>query len=342
MAGLLKGAIAAAAMRPSVAVSSGKKMNEATRGSNRRRSTQQLLLPPLLLRLDAPSRGQLSARASAQPDNSNLESALAKIDKLEAENRKLRELLLDGDRASAAIEPLSTSTSSSPAAAAGAAAAAAAKPAASPAVAAAAAPLPTSLLFQAAEEPAVSASVSSSSPSSTSSSFDVSNVAWPNPGDPFWERSPTKTARTKKTSAAAVSSAPSPPPVPVPSNENDIIFHVAAELAPRAKVGGLGDVVAGLARECTSRGRRAVVVLPFYECLPEDAVEGLKLADEFPCPKGKPGDGRRGGNVEQLGVSAFSGRLDGIEVLLLRPDWSKTNLFRGGRIYGGSYNEAEA
>ena len=339
MTGLLKGASAAAAMRPSAAVSSGKKMNEATRGSNRRRSTQQLLLPLLLLRLDAPSRGQLSARASAQPDNSNLESALAKIDKLEAENRKLRELLLDGDRASAATEPLSTSTSSSPAA--GAAAAAAAKPAASPAVAAAAAPLPTSLRFQAAEEPAVVASVSSSSPSSTSSSFDVSNVAWPNPGEPFWERSPTKTARTKKTSAAAVSSAPSPP-VPVPSNENDIIFHVAAELAPRAKVGGLGDVVAGLARECTSRGRRAVVVLPFYECLPEDAVEGLELADEFPCPKGKPGDGRRGGNVEQLGVSAFSGRLDGIEVLLLRPDWSKTNLFRGGRIYGGSYNEAEA
>ena len=324
MTGLLKGASAAAAMRPSAAVSSGKKMNEATRGSNRRRSTQQLLLPLLLLRLDAPSRGQLSARASAQPDNSNLESALAKIDKLEAENRKLRELLLDGDRASAATEPLSTSTSSSPAAGA-----------------AAAAPLPTSLRFQAAEEPAVVASISSSSPSSTSSSFDVSNVAWPNPGEPFWERSPTKTARTKKTSAAAVSSAPSPP-VPVPSNENDIIFHVAAELAPRAKVGGLGDVVAGLARECTSRGRRAVVVLPFYECLPEDAVEGLELADEFPCPKGKPGDGRRGGNVEQLGVSAFSGRLDGIEVLLLRPDWSKTNLFRGGRIYGGSYNEAEA
>ena len=324
MTGLLKGASAAAAMRPSAAVSSGKKMNEATRGSNRRRSTQQLLLPLLLLRLDAPSRGQLSARASAQPDNSNLESALAKIDKLEAENRKLRELLLDGERASAATEPLSTSTSSSPAAGA-----------------AAAAPLPTSLRFQAAEEPAVVASVSSSSPSSTSSSFDVSNVAWPNPGEPFWERSPTKTARTKKTSAAAVSSAPSPP-VPVPSNENDIIFHVAAELAPRAKVGGLGDVVAGLARECTSRGRRAVVVLPFYECLPEDAVEGLELADEFPCPKGKPGDGRRGGNVEQLGVSAFSGRLDGIEVLLLRPDWSKTNLFRGGRIYGGSYNEAEA
>ena len=324
MTGLLKGASAAAAMRPSAAVSSGKKMNEATRGSNRRRSTQQLLLPLLLLRLDAPSRGQLSARASAQPDNSNLESALAKIDKLEAENRKLRELLLDGDRASAATEPLSTSTSSSPAAGA-----------------AAAAPLPTSLRFQAAEEPAVVASVSSSSPSSTSSSFDVSNVAWPNPGEPFWERSPTKTARTKKTSAAAVSSAPSPP-VPVPSNENDIIFHVAAELAPRAKVGGLGDVVAGLARECTSRGRRAVVVLPFYECLPEDAVEGLELADEFPCPKGKPGDGRRGGNVEQLGVSAFSGRLDGIEVLLLRPDWSKTNLFRGGRIYGGGYNEAEA
>ena len=41
-------------------------------------------------------------------------------------------------------------------------------------------------------------------------------------------------------------------------------------------------------------------------------------------------------------MRAFSGRLDGIEVLLLRPDWDRTNLFRGGRIYGGSYNEAEA
>ena len=29
-------------------------------------------------------------------------------------------------------------------------------------------------------------------------------------------------------------------------------------------------------------------------------------------------------------------------MLLVRPDWGACNLFQGGRIYGGSYNEAEA
>ena len=43
-----------------------------------------------------------------------------------------------------------------------------------------------------------------------------------------------------------------------------------------------------------------------------------------------------------LKMSAFSGKIDGIPVILLRPDWSATNLFQGSRIYGGSYNETEA
>ena len=342
-------------------------MIEATRGSSiaRRRRSTSLLLP--LLRLGTPSRGQLSARESAQPDNSNFESALARIEKLEAENRKLRESLKDGDRVSSA-EPLSTSaptsTSTSSSSSKPAAPPAAAKPAAAPAAApaavsaaapaagSAAAPLPTSLQFQAVEEPVAASGSSSSSSSSSSTSLDVSNVAWPSPGEPFWERSPIKTKGMTKASAAAAAAAaassaytsdPSSPPASPPTKENNVIFHVAAELAPRAKVGGLGDVVAGLARECASRGRRAVVVLPFYECLPEDAIENLELADEFACPKGnKIGDGGKIASFEQLGVSAFSGRLDGIDVLLLRPDWNKTNLFRGGRIYGGSYNETEA
>ena len=29
-------------------------------------------------------------------------------------------------------------------------------------------------------------------------------------------------------------------------------------------------------------------------------------------------------------------------MLLLRPDWHACNLFKGSRIYGGSYNELEA
>ena len=43
-----------------------------------------------------------------------------------------------------------------------------------------------------------------------------------------------------------------------------------------------------------------------------------------------------------LRTSVFRGKIDGIPVLLLRPDWDACNIFRGGRIYGGSYNELEA
>ena len=41
-------------------------------------------------------------------------------------------------------------------------------------------------------------------------------------------------------------------------------------------------------------------------------------------------------------TSAFRATVDGIRVILLRPDWNATNLFRGDRIYGGSYNETQA
>jgi len=42
------------------------------------------------------------------------------------------------------------------------------------------------------------------------------------------------------------------------------IAHLASEMAPFAKVGGLGDVVAALAAEQVSRGHRVLIVLPRY------------------------------------------------------------------------------
>ncbi|HTR97547.1 MAG TPA: glycogen/starch synthase [Candidatus Acidoferrales bacterium] len=45
------------------------------------------------------------------------------------------------------------------------------------------------------------------------------------------------------------------------------IAHLASELSPLAKVGGLGDVVAALAREQVRRGHRVLVVLPRYRDL---------------------------------------------------------------------------
>jgi starch synthase len=45
------------------------------------------------------------------------------------------------------------------------------------------------------------------------------------------------------------------------------IAHLASEMAPLAKVGGLGDVVAALAQEQVRRGHRVLVVLPRYRDL---------------------------------------------------------------------------
>jgi hypothetical protein len=38
------------------------------------------------------------------------------------------------------------------------------------------------------------------------------------------------------------------------------------------QVGGLGDVVTGLARSCMARGHAVTVIMPFYSSLPQDQV----------------------------------------------------------------------
>ncbi|MBP9841580.1 MAG: glycogen/starch synthase [Simkaniaceae bacterium] len=45
------------------------------------------------------------------------------------------------------------------------------------------------------------------------------------------------------------------------------IIHVATELAPIAKVGGLADVVYGLSKELLRQGHDVSIILPFYPCL---------------------------------------------------------------------------
>lgn len=118
------------------------------------------------------------------------------------------------------------------------------------------------------------------------------------------------------------------------------IIHVSAEMAPLAKVGGLGDVVTGLARACLARGHVVEIMLPFYAAIPESAVEGLKHVMDCDIPKARSQDGVL--QHSSLRTSMFSGKIDGCDVLLVRPDWSASNLFQGDRIYGGSYNEIEA
>jgi len=113
-------------------------------------------------------------------------------------------------------------------------------------------------------------------------------------------------------------------------------------MAPVAKVGGLGDVVTGLAKACLVRNATVEVILPFYECLNPDGVQDLTLEREFDCPKGRVQDTDM--HMGVLKTQAWTGSVDQCPVVLLRPDWeaSGSPLFRGSKIYGGSYNETEA
>ncbi|BAT74114.1 hypothetical protein VIGAN_01171300 [Vigna angularis var. angularis] len=54
------------------------------------------------------------------------------------------------------------------------------------------------------------------------------------------------------------------------------VIHIAAEMAPVAKVGGLGDVVSGLGKALQKKGHLVEIVLPKYDCMQYDRVCNLR------------------------------------------------------------------
>ncbi|KXZ52394.1 hypothetical protein GPECTOR_9g438 [Gonium pectorale] len=129
---------------------------------------------------------------------------------------------------------------------------------------------------------------------------DEGGILWPTPGEAFWERAP-------RTSPAPLAPGGSSQP-PAPRDPQPLhIVHLTAEMAPIAKVGGLGDVVTGLARAALSRGHNVAVMLPFYQCLPPGEIEGLKHEMDVDVPKGYRWDGEmRGGIVYSNAVTTVS------------------------------------
>lgn len=173
------------------------------------------------------------------------------------------------------------------------------------------------------------------------SEYDLeSGILWPAPGgEPnFWDRA----ARATPIPVASQDGAGSSNAGGTAPDKLLHVVHVTAEMAPIAKVGGLGDVITGLTKACLDRGHTVEIILPFYECLPLEEIQDLTLEHEFDCPKGRVYDGKL--TMGSLKTLVYSGSIAGCPVLLVRPDWEATgtDLFRGGRIYGGSYNEAEA
>lgn len=57
------------------------------------------------------------------------------------------------------------------------------------------------------------------------------------------------------------------------------IIHIAAEMAPVAKVGGLGDVVTGLSKALQKKGHLVEIVLPKYDCMNYNLIHNLRSLD---------------------------------------------------------------
>lgn len=55
------------------------------------------------------------------------------------------------------------------------------------------------------------------------------------------------------------------------------IVHIASELAPLAKVGGLADVVLGLCRELSWKGNDVDIIIPKYDCMDSEQIRDLTI-----------------------------------------------------------------
>lgn len=154
----------------------------------------------------------------------------------------------------------------------------------------------------------------------SSSDVNLEKLVWPSPKDeiPFWKKDfPLLDVREEV-------------PVAIEKDSDPMhIIHITAEMAPIAKVGGLGDVVTGLARACLLRGHSVEIMLPFYECIQKEQITDLTLLSTYDC--------FHDGNW--ISISAYRGIVSDIPVIFIEPS---NHFFKGPQVYGGSYNELEA
>lgn len=102
------------------------------------------------------------------------------------------------------------------------------------------------------------------------------------------------------------------------------ILHVASELAPLAKVGGLADVVLGLTRALNKEGHKGEVILPKYSSLDTSQITDLHI--EF-RELWTYHDGRWHPNT------VWAGKVEGILVYFIEAH-NDTHFFDRERLYG--------
>ncbi|XP_021722897.1 probable starch synthase 4, chloroplastic/amyloplastic isoform X2 [Chenopodium quinoa] len=102
------------------------------------------------------------------------------------------------------------------------------------------------------------------------------------------------------------------------------VIHIAAEMAPVAKVGGLGDVVTGLGKALQKKGHLVEIILPKYDCMQYDLIHNLRALDvevESYC------DGQLYKNKIWIGT------VEGLPVYFIEP-YHPDKFFWRGEFYG--------
>lgn len=102
------------------------------------------------------------------------------------------------------------------------------------------------------------------------------------------------------------------------------IVHFTSELAPIAKVGGLGDVVYGLCKELVRLGHKVEIILPKYDTLRYDLIKNLKVCYRELWSYEGP---------YRYNNTIWSCEIDGLSIFLIEPHHPRY-FFHRGTIYG--------
>ena len=108
------------------------------------------------------------------------------------------------------------------------------------------------------------------------------------------------------------------------------VVMISSECAPVAKVGGLGDVVQGLSNELAIRGNSVEIILPKYDCMRYDRINGLhKAYSDLWVPY----------HDQHVHCDVYFGFVDDLKCFFIEPH-SHKNFFNRGIFYG-HYDDPE-
>ncbi|KAK3242687.1 hypothetical protein CYMTET_47632 [Cymbomonas tetramitiformis] len=98
------------------------------------------------------------------------------------------------------------------------------------------------------------------------------------------------------------------------------VCHITVEMAPIAKVGGLGDVATSLGRAVQEEGHKVELILPKYDTIKWGLVDNLQHNMTF----------HWGG----CNINVYHGKVEGLDVYFLDPE---NGFFNCGTIYGADW-----